>query len=389
MAAMAILLKNVEEASAVDPPLRSMPSDDDVGDGEGAGAGDTSWSFRLVMRHRSRIACLAAAVVALLSLWSTSLSAAPKGCEGPSECCPTVLAEHLAAPVVVRLGVLLVGLYEVEEKTSTWKADFYLSESWKPTPGFAPATEISNEVERQSEQFDTTQLLGNGCVRTRRIHSTLHTSYNLRAFPFDRQHLTLQFSDAWFAFDEVRYASSPSVSGLDAAAQEQLSNWKVTTSLGYTREKRTLEEAEGATAYDYATFVLPVRRHITFHLTRFFLPLLIIVALAFSVFWIDPADLSSKVSVGVTCLLSAIALQFAEGGTLPEVEYLTLADRIYATCYVALALALLATLRSAALAKRGDAAAALRSDRKGRSWFPVGLLLALVLCVVRVLVDDI
>src|SRR5258706_15120170 len=111
------------------------------------------------MRRRSWTACLVAALVALLSLWSVPLSAAPKGCEGPSECCPAVLAERLASPVVVKLGVLLVGLYEVDEKTSTWKADFYLSESWKPTPGFAPATEISNEVERQSEQFDTTQLL--------------------------------------------------------------------------------------------------------------------------------------------------------------------------------------------------------------------------------------
>jgi hypothetical protein len=273
---------------------------------------------------------------AVAMLWAPHLRAAPKGCDGPPACCPATLTDHLDAPVTVKLGVLLVGLYEVEEKSGTWKADFYLTESWQHAPGFTPATEIANEVERQSEQFDATELRGELCVRTRRIHSTLHSGYNLRAFPFERQRLTLQFSDAWFSADEAKYSSRPSVSGLDAAAQEQLSNWKVTANLDYLHDKRTVQEAVGATPYDYATFSLAVRRHITFHLTRFFLPLLIIVVLAFSVFWIDPADLSSKVSIGVTCLLSAIALQFAEGGTLPEVEYLTLADRIYATCYVAL-----------------------------------------------------
>ncbi len=325
---------------------------------------------------------------AVATLWAPHLRAAPKGCDGPPACCPATLADHLDAPVTVKLGVLLVGLYEVEEKSGTWKADFYLTESWQHAPGFTPATEIANEVERQSEQFDATELRGELCVRTRRIHSTLHSGYNLRAFPFDRQRLTLQFSDAWFSADEAKYSSRPSVSGLDAAAQEQLSNWKVTANLDYLHDKRTVQEAVGATPYDYATFSLAVRRHITFHLTRFFLPLLIIVVLAFSVFWIDPADLSSKVSIGVTCLLSAIALQFAEGGTLPEVEYLTLADRIYATCYVALALSLLATLRSAALSKKGEAESALRADRRGRLWFPVGLVAAVLLCVLRVVISD-
>ncbi len=220
------------------------------------------------------------------------------------------------------------------------------------------------------------------------IHSTLHTGYNLRAFPFDHQRLTLQFSDAWFSSDQTRYSDQPSVSGLDMAAQEQLSNWKVLARLSYRREKRAVQEAVGDAAYDYATFSLPVRRHITFHLTRFFLPLLIILVLAFSVFWIDPADLSSKVSIGVTCLLSAIALQFAEGGTLPEVEYLTLADRVYATSYVALALALLATLHSAALARKGDTESALQADRRGNSGFPFGLVGAVLLCIARVWLGD-
>ncbi len=68
--------------------------------------------------------------VVVVTLWSPYLGAAPKGCDGPPACCPAALADHLDSPVTVKLGVLLVGIYEVEEKSGTWKADFYLTESW-------------------------------------------------------------------------------------------------------------------------------------------------------------------------------------------------------------------------------------------------------------------
>src|SRR6185436_18879995 len=97
-----------------------------------------------------------------------------------------------------------------------------------------------NKVERQNEQFDATELDGDMCTRTRRIHSTFHNDYNLRAFPFDHQRLRLEFSDAWFTSHEATYSALPSVAELDAAAKGQLSNWKVTGPLVYSRERRTI-----------------------------------------------------------------------------------------------------------------------------------------------------
>jgi hypothetical protein len=327
------------------------------------------------------------ALLLVVLAFSRQARGAGRDCDGPEACCPTTLVDHPPGYATVQLGVLLVGLYEVEERSGTWKADFYLNESWIPTPGFSPRTEIVNEVERQGEQFDNTELENGHCVRTRRIHSTLHTNYNLRAFPFDRQKLLVEFSDAWFSATDLRYSSTPSVSELDECATNQLSSWKTLGALKYAHQTRRIRETAGITPYDYATFSLEVRRHVSFHLTRFFLPLLVIVLIALTVFWIDPLDLSSKVSIGVTCLLSAIALQFAEGGTLPEVEYLTLADRVFASCYMVLALALIVTVRSTALAKTGQLERASKLDKKSRAGFPVGLMLALAACVVKAFVE--
>jgi hypothetical protein len=165
------------------------------------------------------VICLLA--VALL-LWSTSAHAANRSCEGPAICCPATIAEDLPERVEVTVGIVLLGMYNVNEKSGTWDADFYLHEAWRPTPGFVPQTEVVNEAVRQSGEFDTVELRGGRCLRSRRLRSTLHSPYNLRTFPFDHQNLTLQLSDAQFTAKELLYASRAEPAEIDDPELEQL-----------------------------------------------------------------------------------------------------------------------------------------------------------------------
>ena len=66
-----------------------------------------------------------------------------------------------------------MGLANVNERSGTWDADYYLSEEWVPTSGFTPQTEIVNELARISTQYDITLLRDEKCIRSRRIRSTL------------------------------------------------------------------------------------------------------------------------------------------------------------------------------------------------------------------------
>lgn len=106
-------------------------------------------------------------------------------CDGPEQCCPKQLILDLPQKTHVAVGVAFRGLYNVDEKMGTWDADYYLYERWPPTPGFFPQTEVVNEINRQSSQFDETLLRDGQCVRSRRIHSTLHARFDLKRFPFD------------------------------------------------------------------------------------------------------------------------------------------------------------------------------------------------------------
>jgi len=282
----------------------------------------------------------------------------------------------------VKLGVVLMGIYEVTEKTSSWTADFYLYESWQPAPGFVPQTEVVNELARKSIEFDTTELRDGQCARTRHVRSTLRTPFNLRTFPFDEQSLMMELSDAEFPTRQVHYEQQ-AIAGLDDAALRQVAAWKVMPGVHYQRSSRAFQWEQGAPDYDYATFSVAVRRHVSFHLGKYFLPLLLIVIVSFTVFWIDPSDLASEVQVAVTCLLAAVALQLSEGSTLPEVSYLTIADRAFATSYVAIALAILQVVYTNYLARSGKQDRALKLDRLCRVAFPAGLVFVLALVVAR------
>jgi hypothetical protein len=294
-------------------------------------------------------------------------------CDGPEQCCPKQLILDLPQKTHVAVGVAFRGLYNVDEKMGTWDADYYLYERWVPTPGFFPQTEVVNEINRQSSQFDETLLREGECVRSRRIHSTLHARYDLKRFPFDEQQLTLQLADAEFDTTDIGYDREPVNLTLDGDARDQLVAWKVLGTPEFTVGQHVFSPRPGAPTYPQATITITARRQVGFYLTRFFLPLFLIVAVAMTVFWIHPEDLSSQVGIGVTCLLAVIAFQFAQASSLPAVAYLTFADRVYAICYFAIALAMIESIWGNTLSRRGLHEQAERLDRICRWAFPVGI----------------
>jgi hypothetical protein len=303
-------------------------------------------------------------------------------CDGPEACCPKQLVDRLQTPVHVAVGVAFRGLYNVDDKLGTWDADYYLYEAWSPTPGFFPQTEIVNEINRQSSQFDETILRDGRCHRSRRVHSTLHARYDLRRFPFDTQTLRLDLADAEFDAAELSYDPQPLHLELDGEARDELTAWSVVAPPRFALTAHPFSHDAGAPKYVHATIDIPVHRQVGYYLTRYFLPLFLIVAVALTVFWIHPEDLGSQVGIGVTCLLAVIAFQFAQASTLPAVAYLTFADRVYAICYFAIALALMESVWGNALVRDGKAERAARIDQLCRWTFPLGITVLVALSAI-------
>lgn len=329
-----------------------------------------------------KLVCALAAVWAVLLLVLSPrvavAAADDQHCDGPDVCCPQALADHLPGQADVGIGVVVMGISDIDEREGTWNADFYLYESWTALPGFTPHTELVNEVESKGASFDSTVIEDGKCVRSRRIRSVLRVAYDLRRFPFDRQQLSLQLSDDDYDSSQVKYQPVARAIGIDPLVHDTVSGWRIESEPTLHIESRGFAWEPGARTYDYATFAIPVRRNVTFYFLKFFLPLALIVLVAFSVFWIDPDDLGSQVSVGVTCLLAAIAFQFAMGDSLPAVAYMTFSDGVYASAYLLIACAVLESVATNTLARRSHRTLSLRIDKACRWAFPALLLLGVL-----------
>jgi hypothetical protein len=321
---------------------------------------------------------LLAALLVASAVWITSANSnAANACDGPELCCGPIDVENPTTRTTVSVGVAIQGVHNLDEKAGGWDVDYYLYEKWPASRGFTPQTEIVNETAREdSPRFELVELKNGFCQRSRRLHSTLRVEYDLRRFPFDQQKLLLVLSDAEYDAGRLVYSEQPTVADIDEHVRSQVSAWNVHSAVGYGRDTRRFTGEEGSPPYDYATFSVPVERRVAFHLTKFFLPLFIIVIVSFAVFWIEPDDLNTQVSIGVTCLLAAIAFQFAESNRLPEVAYLTLADRIYVACYLAIALTIVGSIYAHSLVRKNKHRMAVSIVRRFRLLFPAALLVA-------------
>ncbi len=81
-------------------------------------------------------------------------------------------------------------------------------------------------------------------------------------------------------------------------------------------------------------FTIRIARRFNFYVWKVFLPLLLMVVLSWTVFWIDPTELNSQVQISVTTILTVIAFAFAIQANLPKVPYLTFIDVFFLICYV-------------------------------------------------------
>jgi len=64
-----------------------------------------------------------------------------------------------------------------------------------------------------------------------------------------------------------------------------------------------------------------------------FLPLLIIVIISWSIFWIDTAQFANQIGIAMTAILTVIAFSLTISSTLPRTPHLTLTDAFYLVSY--------------------------------------------------------
>jgi hypothetical protein len=202
----------------------------------------------------------------------------------------------------------------------------------------------------------------------------LSNQYDLRRFPFDRQILELQVESFAWDRDHLQFVHDETIGGFSEGIS--IPEWNIATIAGGEKEVRVMRSDT-----PFARYVLEIEitRKPGFYLWKVFLPLILIVALSWSVFWMTDERFSNRSRISATGVLTIVAYQFAFAKDLPRIGYLTLLDQIMIGSFVLLAVTVVESL----FVDRANATnplEALRIDRTSRWLFPAiyaGMLLAI------------
>ena len=119
-------------------------------------------------------------------------------------------------------------------------------------------------------------------------------------------------------------------------------------------------------------------RRSSHYVIKVIIPLILIVAMSWVVFWIDPREAGSQIGVALTSMLTLIAYRFAVGSELPNIPYLTRMDYFLLASTVLVFASLVEVIITAYYARNDQVDLAHRIDVWAR-WLFVGTFIFLML----------
>jgi len=263
---------------------------------------------------------------------------------------PTPVTEAIAAaPAPATPGEVVVGAYindiqQLDFKTNNYAVDLYVWFRWK-APDLDPSKTMefmnryASDDNQRDELYDKPLPMPDGSLYAIiRYQGRFTTKFQLETYPFDTQFLTVVMEDTVSGADKQVYLPDAE-GGVTVDPEITLPGFKVgKPSLSvapntYPTNFGDLSEPEAA-PYSRLTLSIPVTRPILAMTIKTFVPIALIVVCAVLVFFVRPRYVEGRIGLGITALLTLVALQLTSGASLPDVDYLMMIDKVYLLAYV-------------------------------------------------------
>lgn len=259
---------------------------------------------------------------------------------------PPVPARAEGGPEVVTVGAFIYDIQDVDLANDSFTADFYLWFRWK-----SPKIDPTDSIEpMNSNAFQNTTTSSTGGVSGKTLYpapldmpdgskyqafrysGVFSRKMNLEKYPFDVQNLVIVFEDQnqdtrdlVYIPDSPPIKISPTVTipgYILGSPSLAVTDHKYPTNFGDRSAPPDLK-------YSRIIIQLPLTRDPLPYMVKIVLPILIIILIT-SLIYILPARMEdARAGIGVTAMLTIVALQWTTDSDLPSVDYLTLLDLIY------------------------------------------------------------
>jgi hypothetical protein len=191
---------------------------------------------------------------------------------------------------------------------------------------------------------------------------------HLQDYPFDTQEFNIPIV-ALGERDPVKLVPDPETESFIASSLS-VADWRITD---WSAESSGIELTRNDSV-DGFIFKFRAERIYNHLVIKFVIPLILIVMMSWIVFWIDPLESGSQLSVAVTAALTLIAYHIALAGKLPDIPYLTRMDIFLFGSTLMVFSALLEVVVTSRLAKADRLILARGIDRVCSVMFPVSYI---------------
>jgi Neurotransmitter-gated ion-channel ligand binding domain/Neurotransmitter-gated ion-channel transmembrane region len=292
-------------------------------------------------------------------------------------------------PTQVSVGIWIVDISNIDSAQQSFTAEIAVVLRWKDSrlahagngvvrypldQIWHPRAAIVNESNSVSRKFpEIAEVEPDGRVNYRQRYAGAFTQpLRLRSFPFDRQTFQLQFVAVRYRPNEVQFV--PDQDWIDNGLKQAggiapsitlpdwtIENWN-TKSLSYVL-------APGFEYSGYA-FEFTAARDVQHYILKVILPLVLIVIMSWSGFWIDPVNANSQISVAVTSMLTLIAYRYAVDIQVPRLPYVTRIDLFFLVSTLLVFFSLIEVLVTTVLDNNQQTERAKKIDHYCRAIFP-------------------
>jgi len=299
-------------------------------------------------------------------------------------------------PVVVRASFELRDINEIDDEAETFQFGGVLKLTWHDerqafdpaeagvdekiyqgdyqfnelSPAWFPQIVLVNESGLYERHGVVLRVQPDGTlILIETVNATAEADLDLRRYPYDRHQLEAIFEVLGVDNAEVIFqAESETADPSDAPVRTP--QWTLEGVSTSTRDRRASYAGRRGVA---STFVvtMDVQRESFFMVRLVVLPLVLIVMLSWSVFWMERSSLGDRISVSFIGILTAVAYQMVVGEILPQISYMTLMHGFLNLSFVIMCATVVINLVVGALDQQGKSEAGDRVDRHCRWIFPL------------------
>ena len=292
-------------------------------------------------------------------------------------------------PIRVYVTMGLLDVDEIDGANQSFTVNFFTEARWMdPTlahsgPGrriyplrevWSPQLLFVNQQKIWPTFPAVAQVAPNGEVLLRqRVWGPFSQPLDVQDFPFDTQEFEIRVACADAATNEVLFLPDPKTSS-GLAEQFSLPDWEIIDWELRFDAYRPRGSSRGVAS---CAFAFHAARYSSHYVWKVILPLILIVAMSWIVFWIDPRESGTQIGVATTSMLTLIAYRFMVGTAMPTVPYLTRMDYFILGSTLLVFAALMQAVITSIMANRDRLRLARWFDRCSRLVFP-GIFAAIV-----------